>query len=427
MSVIELEPESAVTAPAYSAARPVASLKKRITDNTLTAATGLVVTDAALLALPLVLASSPLMAIPFMLMLISAYTAAGLYPGFGLHSPERLRRRWLLGAPVALLALAYSWQAAAAVTLYLALSPLAEAFTRHLLYRLQRWGKPAQVVGQGTQTLLQNWYLGLIPADKASTLVLFQGAKPQPGQSKAAEAFLLQEGGSISRIRPLDNKLVRWLGTSRAQNPNLAPYKTCKRIIDVTGSLLLLTLTAPIIALCLLTIYVTDPGPVIYTQFRRSQFGNPIRIYKLRSMYQDSGIRLEHILSSDADAADSWFSRFKLQPDPRVLPFIGGFIRTFSIDELPQLINVLSGEMSLIGPRVFVDYDLEVYPPELLKLRQSVPAGLTGLWQVSVRSHGDNADKVRYDATYVRTWSLWQDIDILYRTVGAVLTGRGAG
>ncbi len=427
MSVVELEPESAISASAYSAEQPVASLKKRISDHTLTAGTCLAVTDAALLALPLMLVSGVSMAASFIPVLISLYAAAGLYPGFGLQSTERLRRRWLLGAPIAALALLYAWQTAAAVGLYLALSPLAEAFTRHLLYRLQRWGKPAQVVGQGTQTLLQNWYLGLVPAENAPTLVLFQGAKPQPGQNKTSEVFLLQEGGSISRIRPLDNKLVRWLGVNRAQNPNLAPYKTCKRIIDVTGSLLLLALTAPLIMLCMLAIYIIDPGPVIYTQFRRSQFGNPVRIYKLRSMYQDSAARLEHILSSDTAAAATWLSRFKLQPDPRILPFIGGFIRTFSIDELPQLVNILRGEMSLIGPRVFVDYDLEVYPPELLKLRQSVPAGLTGLWQVSVRSHGDNADKVRYDATYVRTWSLWQDIDILYRTVGAVLTGRGAG
>ena len=143
-------------------------------------------------------------------------------------------------------------------------------------------------------------------------------------------------------------------------------------------------------------------------------------------MYQDSDARLQQLLNSDADAAARWASHFKLKTDPRILPFIGGFIRLFSIDELPQLINVLKGEMSLIGPRIFVDYDLEVYTPSLLQVRQSVLAGITGLWQVSVRSDGDNADKVRYDTAYVRSWSLWQDIDILYRTVGAVLTGRGA-
>lgn len=425
MSTIELA-ENKVTLPAPPAAQPLSPPHILGRDNSRIAGAGLLVTDAVLLAATS-WAASPSLILLAALPVLTLYTAAGLYPGFGVMSCERLRRRWLLGAPFILTSMVASWQAGALIAAYLLISPLAEAFMRHMLHRLQLWGKPAMLNGDAGDMLRHNWYLGLNPAPQAGTLVLFQGAKPHPDQASVAEVFLAHEGAALARIRPLDNSLLRWLGTARSQNPQDMPFKTVKRATDVVVSAALLVATLPIMLACMLAVYIADPGPVIYTQFRRGQFGNPVRIYKLRSMYLDSSVRLEQILSSDADAAANWSERFKLQPDPRVLPFIGGFIRSFSIDELPQLINVLTGEMSLIGPRIFIDYDLEVYSPELLKLRQSVPAGLTGLWQVSVRSCGNNADKVRYDAAYIRRWSLWQDTDILYRTVGAVLTGRGAG
>lgn len=421
--VTELEGSAASPAPPVAAtAQPLPQSQARLhsRDCTLAGATGLLLTDGALAALTL-----PLPALWLAAPLLALYAGAGLYPGYGMLSAERLRRRWLLGAPVLLGALETGTGAALGLLLFLLLAPLTEAFTRHALWRLNLWGKPARVLGELGQMLQQNWYLGLVPDERAAdTVIVTSGAQLPQG---ARTSFLASRDGLIARITPTPTRLERALGRITPRNPQAAPYRQIRRAVDVTASLALLTLTAPLVGLCMLAIYIADSGPVIFSQFRRSEGGNPVRIYKLRSMYENSLVRLEALLASDAHAAASWAQRFKLQPDPRVLPVIGWFVRTFSIDEIPQLINVLRGELSLIGPRAFVDYDLEVYPPELLQLRYSIPAGLTGLWQVSVRSNGINADKVRYDAAYIRSWSLWQDADILYRTVGAVLTGRGAG
>jgi lipopolysaccharide/colanic/teichoic acid biosynthesis glycosyltransferase len=209
-------------------------------------------------------------------------------------------------------------------------------------------------------------------------------------------------------------------------SPMSHPWRGLKRILDISFGLLAFVLALPVMAVAAALICMVDPGPVLYGQMRRGLHGQPLKIWKLRSMYQDSQPRLDRILQEDPAAAAEWATRFKLSKDPRILPVVGCFIRKFSLDELPQLWNVIRGDLSLVGPRVFVDYDLDVYSPEALRLRQSVMAGLTGLWQVSVRSDGDNRDKVRYDSAYVRNWSFWMDLDILYRTVGVVLTGRGA-
>lgn len=182
----------------------------------------------------------------------------------------------------------------------------------------------------------------------------------------------------------------------------------------------------PIMMVAALFIYLEDPGPVFYVQTRRGLNGKPVRILKLRSMYKDSQTRLEELLATNPDAAAEWYSHYKLSHDPRVLPGVGHFIRKYSIDELPQILSVLRGDLSLIGPRVFVDYDLAAFSPPELALRQSVLPGLTGLWQISVRSEGSNSDKVLYDLDYVRNWSLWQDLCILIKTIGVVIKGRGA-
>jgi len=420
--VTELENDGTLAAP--PAVAPEAPPKNEATpqakDHSLTGAAALLLADAILAALTL-----PLPALWLAVPLLALYAGAGLYPGYGVMSAERLRRRWLLGLPVLLGAAAVGGSAMLGVALFLLLCPLSEAFARHALWRLNLWGKAVQVQGDLSRMLQQNWYLGLVP-DKhaAATVIVTSGAKLPAGMRTS---YLASRDGMIARITPAPSRFERLLGCISPRNPHAAPYKQIRRAVDVAASLALLAITAPLVALCMLAIYIADPGPVIFSQFRRSQYGNPVRIYKLRSMYEDSLSRLEGLLANDEEAAITWAQRFKLQPDPRVLPVIGWFVRTFSVDEIPQLINVLRGELSLIGPRAFVDYDLEIYPPELLQLRYSIPAGLTGLWQVSVRSNGDNADKVRYDAAYVRTWSLWQDADILYRTVGAVLTGRGAG
>jgi lipopolysaccharide/colanic/teichoic acid biosynthesis glycosyltransferase len=123
---------------------------------------------------------------------------------------------------------------------------------------------------------------------------------------------------------------------------------------------------------------------------------------------------------------DEWRTRYKLRDDPRLIAGIGKLFRRFSIDELPQLWTVLTGGMSMVGPRPFPDYHLEQFTPEFRELRQRVRPGITGLWQITMRSEGSTDDQEALDSYYLRNWSVWFDLYVLARTILAVASGRGA-
>ncbi|MGI1276096.1 undecaprenyl-phosphate galactose phosphotransferase WbaP [Klebsiella quasipneumoniae subsp. similipneumoniae] len=206
---------------------------------------------------------------------------------------------------------------------------------------------------------------------------------------------------------------------------NLAKWSSrlSKRLFDIFGALSIIIVLSPLL------IYISrkvkkDGGPSIYGHERIGKGGKPFKCLKFRSMVINSKEVLEHLLNSDAAAKEEWDKTFKLKNDPRITK-IGHFLRKTSLDELPQLFNVLKGEMSLVGPRPIITAELERYNDEVDYYLLSKP-GMTGLWQVSGRSDVDYETRVYLDAWYVKNWSMWNDIAILFKTVGVVLKKDGA-
>jgi Undecaprenyl-phosphate galactose phosphotransferase WbaP len=197
-----------------------------------------------------------------------------------------------------------------------------------------------------------------------------------------------------------------------------------KRSMDVVlaGGLLLILL--PMIAAIAIGVWRSSPGPIFYSQPRAGRRGKSFRFYKFRSMVTNSDEFLTSILESDPVAKSKWNEFQKLDDDPRITRF-GRFIRRSSLDELPQLWNVLKGDMSLVGPRPCMVDQRVLYGPHWAAYC-AVRPGLTGLWQVSGRNRLTYQQRVALDVDYVRCWSPWLDAKILLRTIKVVLTGDGS-
>jgi exopolysaccharide biosynthesis polyprenyl glycosylphosphotransferase len=204
--------------------------------------------------------------------------------------------------------------------------------------------------------------------------------------------------------------------------PSISYGLVAKRIMDVIGALVLLVCVSPFMALGALAIRLTSPGPIIFSQARSGLRGRPFRMYKFRSMVTNAEQARAELESMNEMAGPV----FKVKNDPRVTP-LGHWMRKTSFDELPQLWNVLRGEMSLVGPRPLPLYETASFVDLSQRRRMSMRPGLTCLWQVRGRNQiTDFKDWVRLDLDYIDRWSLWLDIEILFRTVPAVLSGWGA-
>ncbi len=219
---------------------------------------------------------------------------------------------------------------------------------------------------------------------------------------------------SIFRHHNISLRMVMWHLTIRSST-------FFKRLMDIVLTLIAFVLASPIFLVTALLVKITSPGPIIFSQVRVGRFGRHFKFYKFRSMYIDAEARKAELMKLN-ESGDGVI--FKMKRDPRITP-VGRFIRKFSIDELPQLFNVLLGDMSLVGPRPPLPQEVKSYSIEERK-RLNITPGITCIWQVSGRSELPFHKQMALDKEYIASRSTWKDFVILLKTVPAILTGKGA-
>ena len=231
----------------------------------------------------------------------------------------------------------------------------------------------------------------------------------------------------MRRFTPALNPPGRWWLNTRARCECLL-WRTlvkgtaaAKRMFDVVASFAALVLLGPLFLLIGLLVWLEDGGAPIFVQTRVGKFGREFRMYKFRSMCLDAEAQLRQLLSQNCHREGV---TFKIKDDPR-LTRVGRWLRKLSLDELPQFYNVLKGDMSLVGPRPPLPREVACSSPAARR-RLAIKPGITCLWQISGRSEIDFSGQVRLDVQYIETWSFMTDLKILFKTVPAVISGRGA-
>jgi Undecaprenyl-phosphate galactose phosphotransferase WbaP len=407
-----------------------------------------------------------------------AFFRRGLYPAVGVHYVQELREivsstsfAFLIIMGVTFLlktAIIYSrLMLCIAWGLCLVLIPTARYFARRLFISWHAWGEPAVVIGDlhGDTRLADhfatNLQLGLRPVGVLRDR-FFSDRLPESGpaltiaeirecarglSSKTAlvviddlnnldslveryrsvfQRVILIQGRngsySLSSLRSLD--LSELLGLQVMNNLLSFWPQVFKRMADVTISFVGLTLLAPFFAIVALLLRLTTTGSVYYRQKVLGRDGQPFEMLKFRTMVPGAAMVLEELLQRDPEARREWDEYQKLQNDPRITR-MGKLLRTFSLDELPQLWNVLHGEMSLVGPRPMLVTQRESYGRAFEEYVQVSP-GMTGLWQVSGRNETTFARRAELDREYIQRWSAWLDIFITLKTIKIVFWHRGA-
>jgi Undecaprenyl-phosphate galactose phosphotransferase WbaP len=393
------------------------------------------------------------------LVLSLAYALGGLYPGYGITSVQRLRLR------VSLTALCFSamvlfdylaqkgqWSRGVLIiagTLSVVILPIWDSLIVHLFIRLRLWGIPVVVLGPTAQrhslleALRRQPELGWLPIAEADT------PDALPAVAKSANLAIVADPGQSLSLRDIEDLPFRkvvlipnvesaqnlwvsvrdlgsFIGLEMRRNLLMPTSQIIKRVLDIAAATILTVPVGLVILFFATALQLVSPGPIFFTQLRGGKADRGFKMIKLRTMVPDAETHLQALLAVDQAARQEWSHSMKLRQDPRIVPIVGEFMRRFSIDELPQLWNVLRGDMSLVGPRPLPDYHLAALEPDARRLRLRVRPGVTGLWQVSGRSELALDEQQRLDNYYVRNWSLWLDIHILGRTTLAVLRGRGA-
>ena len=414
-------------------------------------------------------------------MYLGASVLAGLLPGWGLGAVEELRRVVLVLAGVFALTVVGMWlmnanapggtsasrlTLGAAGALALGLVPMARWSVKSALVRRDKWGVSAVVYGAGlagariVRQLQEERGIGYTPvavfSDDVDAWGGFLDAIPIVGDTsrvapEAAVAFLaLPEIDRDRQIDLLEGPLSCYptvvvvpdlfeapslwvtprdfagvLGLELRSTLTRTAPRLVKRAVDLGVVVGLAPLWAPLAGLLALWVWLFDRASPFYCQVRIGEDGKTFCAWKLRTMVPDADAVLERAMAEDPAMKAEWDEHFKLEHDPRVTA-PGRLLRRASLDELPQLYNVLKGEMSLVGPRPLPRYHHEELSERVRALRERVRPGITGLWQVSGRSDAGNLGMERWDPYYVRNWSPWLDAVILVRTVRVVTKGSGA-
>lgn len=419
---------------------------------------------------------------PFLPAFVVVFYFLHLYPGMSLAPAEEIRR-FFLGSLLAHAGIVLSIY----VTNHHAFSPISFAFAvsmifssfffissrtliRELVCKTRWWGLPAVVFGAGktgrmiVDRLLNDRRLGYLPVAVLDDSPALQGGDyrgvPILGGTELGPvlarrfgigmAIVAMPGVERTRLARIVDEYVypfrfsmlipdffgmtsMWvsardlngvLGLMLTQRLNLRSNLAFKRLLDLSFTAIGGILILPFLLLIALAVKVDSPGSVLYGHKRLGRDGKPFTAWKFRSMVRDADARLAKRLDSDPEFKRQWESAYKLKDDPRITR-VGRFLRRTSLDEFPQLINVLKGEMSLVGPRPIVDAEIEKYGDAYARFSRMTP-GMTGLWQISGRSDTGYEERVALDSFYSQSWSFWLDIYILMRTVGVVFHGKGA-
>ena len=395
-----------------------------------------------------------------MLFVVGIFFFQGLYPGYGLTAVKELEQmsKATILAFILLTTLSYlnksfiifprtiiviTWG------LCLLLLPVFRFMLRNVISRTRIYGIPVVVFGEGQwatsviASLKRVRRLGWHPVENKP----FKEYAPQKGSHSSIAILAYEHEVSLTdKVRELSqhfHKVVvveetnnygsQWVEIRDLDSLMGLEYQyhllsktnnLIKKVIDVLGSLILLVLLSPLMLIVCLLIKLDSKGPILYRQERLGRNFKRINIYKFRSMVPDADQRLQQLLKSDAVANEEYKKFHKLEKDPRVTR-VGRFIRRFSIDEFPQLLNVIKGEMSLCGPRAYLPVELEEmgnYAATILR----VNPGMTGWWQVLGRHNTSFMKRLQMDEYYISNWSIWMDIYIFLKTVGVVIFGKGA-
>lgn len=393
------------------------------------------------------------------------YHGVALYPGVALEPAEELRRTscattlayMLIGSITFLTKCGPHFSRGVFLLAWsgsLIAVPLARGTLRRLFSHQPWWGMACVIMGEGSLAHhVAGWLnahpeYGLRPvrvlgrhltqtaADYAACGVRYAILAEPDIERKRLLEFLEEEGKHFAHVLmvPDLHGVSGWWFSARDLGPAFAleirrnlllPFsRRCKRAMDLGLVLLLLPVLLPVALLLALAVKLTSRGPVLFRQMRIGRDGNAFPMLKFRTMVGDSERVLEDYLAKHPHQRRIWEAKRKLRDDPRITG-MGKLLRVLSLDELPQIWNILAGDMSLVGPRPIVEAEIPLYG-DTFALYTKVRPGLTGLWQVSGRNDISFPERVALDAYYVRKWSFWLDLYILLRTPQAILTGRGA-